>query len=156
MKEPPRVGVVGLGNVGLPTAVCFASRGIRTIGVEADARRAHRISRGDPTILEDKLPAMLANGLRTGRLQITTKYDALADVDLCFITVGTPRSRDGTIDLSQVIDASGSIARVLRHTSYKTIVIKSTVTPGTTEGKLRPRIEAVSGKKVPLSGSSAK
>lgn len=141
-----QVGVVGLGYVGLPTAVCFAAKGIPTIGVDVDDARVAKIAKGNTPIMEPRLPNLLSKTLRSGRLRVESSYDALSEADICFVTVGTPASRDGTIDLSHVNRAARSIGKILRHSRYKTVVIKSTVIPGTTGGIVKSAIESESHK----------
>ena len=152
MKSPPaktRIGFVGLGYVGLSTAVCFASRGFRVLGVDVDQKKVKAIEEGSSPIREEGLEQLLHSSIESRRFSITSDYSRLADAELIFITVGTPSKGAGGIDTGYVEAASREIGRLLsRVLAYRLVVVKSTVTPGTTETLVRPIIEEQSGKKV--------
>jgi UDPglucose 6-dehydrogenase len=144
------VAVVGLGYVGLPTAACFASRGFRAIGIDTDGKKVRALKSGKPQLCDRGFPELFKRGIEEGSLSFTSDYEsALADAATVFITVGTPSLRDGSIDLSQVRAAAASIGRVLRNQKgYRLVVVKSTVTPGTTRDVVGPTIEKHSGKRL--------
>jgi len=143
------VGIVGLGHVGLCTAVCLASRGIETVGVDMDEERVRSVAGGRPPFIEEALPRTLVKVIKNGKLRATSDYSELGDTDYQFITVPTPSSEDGAIDLAHVRSAVDSVGKSLKHsTGYKVVVIKSTVTPGTTLMEVLPALEAGTGKKL--------
>lgn len=144
-RSTEAVGIVGLGYVGLTTAACFAARGVKTVGIDVDEEKIAGISRGKPPFVEEGLEEMLRKALKRGYLNVTSDYDALADARIYYITVGTPNTRKGSIDLSSVKSASRSIGKVLRSSEwYKLVVVKSTVTPGTTSQVVRPLLDSES------------
>ena len=152
MKSPPkktRIAFVGLGYVGLSTAVCLASRGFRVLGVDTDKNKITAVESGSSPIHEDGLGPLLSSSVRRKLLRVTSDYDCLSESDVIFITVGTPSREDGVIDTRFVEAASREIGRQLSSDRrYRLVVVKSTVTPGTTENLVRPILERESGKKV--------
>ncbi|MDA4126123.1 MAG: UDP-glucose/GDP-mannose dehydrogenase family protein [Thaumarchaeota archaeon] len=149
MADNPKqsVAVVGLGYVGLCSAVVFADRGFRVKGLEIDRKRVRMINRGSTPIHEPGLKGMLKTALRSGRLSLTSSYeDALRDSNMVFITVGTPSGPNGAIDLRYVRDAASSIGKSLRTLDYRLVVVKSTVLPGSTDGLVKTILEKESRK----------
>lgn len=142
-----RVSIVGAGYVGLVTGVCLAEKGHDVLCVESDRDRAERIARGEPTIHEAGLPELLARHLGRGFRVSGELEPAVRDTEITLVAVGTPF--DGrAIDLSQVTGAADAIGAVLRRkTARHTVVVKSTVVPGTTEGIVREHLERASGKR---------
>ncbi|MGD0397043.1 MAG: nucleotide sugar dehydrogenase [Nitrososphaerales archaeon] len=139
------VSIVGLGYVGLTTAACFASRGIKVVGVDVDKGRVRKILVGEPVIKERGLQPLLDRGLRRGYLEFRSDLVKLDETDVSFITVGTPGRRDGSIDTSYVEGAAKEIGHCLRsRDDFHLVVVKSTVVPGTTVGKVKPVLEAES------------
>jgi len=144
-----RVSFVGLGYVGLCTAVAFANRGFETIGVDIDAKRVAQIETGRAPIHEPRLDRMLKTALQTKRLKVTEDVSQVRATDVIFLTVGTPSEPGGEIRLSFVEEAAREIGRCLRDEhGYRLVVVKSTVTPGTTRSTVRPVLEEASGKKI--------
>jgi len=146
----PAVSVVGLGYVGLSTAVCFAHRGLTVYGVEVDPNKLSAISRGEVPFKEEGMDRMLRSVLKAGRLRVSGGYDdAVAKSAITYITVGTPSRPDGSIDLAYVRACAETLGRHLAgKAGYHTVVVKSTAVPGTTEGPVREALERGSGKKV--------
>ncbi len=131
-----RVGIIGLGYVGLPLAVAFAEAGHEVVGVDVDARAVARIAAGSSEV-EDVADERLA-GLG-GRFAPTTDYAALAGTDAVAICVPTPLANQREPDLSYVIDAGRALAGVLA--SGQLVVLESTTYPGTTRERLQPILE---------------
>ncbi|MDV3243549.1 MAG: UDP-glucose/GDP-mannose dehydrogenase family protein [Nitrososphaerales archaeon] len=147
-KRTGRVGIVGLGYVGLSTAVSFASRGIATVGIDVDEGKLARIANGEPPFVEKGLPELLGKALRHRRLMVTSDCDALAGAGVVFVTVGTPSADDGSIDLSCIRNATSSVGRMLRRSEgYSLIVVKSTVIPGTADDLVMPVLMSESRRK---------
>jgi UDPglucose 6-dehydrogenase len=148
MAKSPTVSVVGLGYVGLSTAACFASRGIRVVGMDVDQRRLDALRHGETPIHEKGLAPLLRRALSKEMFTLTSEYGGVADSTFIFITVGTPSRDDGSIDTKYVAAASEAIGKELgRAVGYRVVVVKSTVIPGTTEGLVLPLLELQSGKK---------
>jgi UDPglucose 6-dehydrogenase len=125
MTQDRRVGVLGLGHVGLPTALGFAEIGWTVVGTDNDESKVTAVDQGVPPFFEPGLEELLRKHLASGR------FKALRDVgetvrqsDILFICVGTPHCEDGSADLSQVEGAARVVAENL--TSYKLVVEKST------------------------------
>ena len=131
------VGVVGLGYVGLPLAVAFAGAGFRVIGVDADPVRTALLA-GGVSPVEDVPTARLAPLVRSGRLAIHSSSDALGEADAIVICVPTPLGKSKEPDISFIVAAADSVARVLRPGGL--VVLESTTYPGTTDEVLLPRL----------------
>jgi UDPglucose 6-dehydrogenase len=139
---------IGLGPVGLCTAVCFATKGYKVIASEIDEEKAILIKKGKPPFYEQNLKEMLQRSLKSGNLKIVTNNEeAILESDITFITVGTPSKADGSINLDYVINASEDIGKALRNKQTHLVVVRSTVTPGTTLNVVRPILEKKSSKK---------
>src|SRR5712664_678605 len=141
-----------MGYVGLCTAATFASRGIRTIGIDIDEERIDKIRKGSAPIHEPQLDGMLNKAVKDKLLDATTDITYVADTDTTFLTVGTPSRKDGSIDLrflkQAVIDLGDSL---WKKGGYHLVVVKSTVVPGTTSNIVQPILENHSETKLGLS-----
>jgi len=135
----PRVGVIGLGYVGLPLAVAFAQSGAVVIGVDLDARRVASVRAAD-SFVEDVSAEALAAVVRTGRLAATDDVTALKDADAIVICVPTPLGKSREPDISYIVAAADAVASVIH--PGQLVVLESTTYPGTTHEVLRPRLEA--------------
>ena len=131
-----RVGVVGLGYVGLPLALAFAEEGHEVIGVEADPRKVGALSRSE-SYIED-VPSDRLAGV-SGRLHATTGYTDLASCEAVLIAVPTPLTRNREPDLGPLVSAGTALAGVLREGQL--VVLESTTYPGTTRERLTPLLE---------------
>jgi UDPglucose 6-dehydrogenase len=140
---------IGLGPVGLCTAVCFAAEGYMVLASEIDKTKATQIKKGKPPFYELNLKEMLQETIESGNLNIVTNnQEAILQSDITFITVGTPTRRNGNIDLTYVTKASKDIGKTLKKKKeMHLIAVKSTVTPGTTLNVVKPVLEKNSGKK---------
>jgi UDPglucose 6-dehydrogenase len=126
-----RIAMIGTGYVGLVSGACFAEFGPDVTCVDVDRTKIERLRRGEIPIYEPGLDALVAKGLRSGRLRFTCNlHAAVAAADAVFIAVGTPSRRgDGHADLRYVEAAAVEIAHALD--GYTVIVTKSTVPVGT-------------------------
>jgi UDPglucose 6-dehydrogenase len=142
-----RVAIVGTGYVGLVTGVCLSVRGHDVTAVDVSADVVDRLNRGEPHIHERDLAPLLESVLRAGRFRATTALaEAVPGAELVLIAVGTP-SVDGAIDLRFVVEAARQIGTLLRSDNeHRSIVVKSTVLPGTTDTIVRGELEAASGR----------
>lgn len=142
-----KISVIGTGYVGSVTGACLAKMGHQVIFVGRDQKKLDLIRAGRSPIFEPQLDELLQESL--GRINTTTDlHDAVRESELIFICVGTPSKEDGSIDLQQIKDVSRTIGSSLGPDDrYHTIVVKSTVLPGTTNTVVIPILERESGKK---------
>lgn len=130
-----RVGVVGLGYVGLPLAVEFAGAGFNVLGFEVSAEKADAVNRGESYIGD--VPAhRLAAAVEAGRLTATLDYKRLSEADAVCICVPTPLNKTGDPDVSYIMSVAESLSRTVREGQL--IVLESTTYPGTTRELLLP------------------
>lgn len=134
-----RVGVIGLGYVGLPLAAAFARAGVRAVGIDVDAQRTGAVQRGE-SYIADVADADLRAAVDAGVLSATTDFGALAGVDTVNVCVPTPLRKTGDPDLSHVVAAVEAVGAHLR--AGQLVVLESTTYPGTTDEVVRPRLEA--------------
>jgi UDP-N-acetyl-D-glucosamine dehydrogenase len=130
------VGVIGLGYVGLPLAVAFAREGCDVVAVDVDQRKIEAIDAGE-SYVEDVPSELLAQ--LSGRIHATTRYAKLEQAEAVLICVPTPLTRNREPDLGPLIDATRSLAGVLR--SDQLVVLESTTYPGTTRERVAPLLE---------------
>jgi UDP-N-acetyl-D-glucosamine dehydrogenase len=137
-----RIGVVGIGYVGLPLAVVFAEAGFDVIGIDPDEEKVSSVNQGVSYILDvetDRLKKLVASG----KLSASTEYADLVEVDAVSICVPTPLRKTGDPDLSFIASASKSLAPFLHEGMV--IVLESSTYPGTTREMVLPEMEAASG-----------
>jgi UDPglucose 6-dehydrogenase len=140
-----KVGVVGLGYAGLCTAACLATK-FEVVGVDVAESRVLRLNSGEVPIHEKGLSPLLRKDRAKGTLVFSSSYGSLRDSEVVFVAVGTPSKRDGAVDLSQVESACEAIGQEMARGEGKpTIVIKSTVVPGTATKVAKPLLEKASG-----------
>ena len=131
-----KVGIVGMGYVGLPLAVAFAEAGAEVYGVEVDPVRVAALERGESYVEDISSERLQAT---RGRFHATTRYADLAKVDAVVIAVPTPLTRNREPDLSALEDSSARLGEVLQEGQL--VVLESTTYPGTTREKLVPILE---------------
>jgi len=137
--EAWRISVIGLGYVGLPTAVVFASRGFSVVGVDVDAGRVGAVNSGWCYLREPGLDVLLRDVVSRGLLRATTEaVKAVRESDAVVIAVPTPL-RDGVADLSYLREALLAVREGLHRGLL--VVIESTIPPGTTVGFAKPLLE---------------
>lgn len=144
-----KISVIGTGYVGLVSGVGLAHHGHKVICVDIDEEKVNKINDSEPPIYEEGLEEMLEEVVSDGKLSATTDtLQSILDSEVTFICVGTPSKRDGSVDTSAVENAAKDISQALKEKDdYHVVCVKSTVTPGTTEGKVLPILEK-SGKRV--------
>ena len=126
------LSVVGCGYLGATHAACMSSLGFTVIGVDTDPNKVAMLQRGELPFYEPGLDTLLADQMKTGRLNFTTDFSAVKDADVHFVCVGTPQSKDGlAADLTYVRSAVAEIAPYLKDGSL--VVGKSTVPVGTAQ-----------------------
>ena len=145
-----KISVFGMGYVGAVTSACFAKLGLRTIGVDIDQRILDRINAGRAPIVEVNLDGLIQSGLESGQLSTTASArDAVAASDISIVCVGTPSSSDGNPDLSAAEAVVRDIGQAIRaKQAPHTVVVRSTILPGTTEKVFLPALETYSGRKM--------
>ena len=134
-----RVGVIGLGYVGLPLALIFEERGFPVTGFDVDPKKPEALARGESYIRHIG-KERVAQAFKRGRIQATTAFDRLAECDAILVCVPTPLGRHREPDLSYVRNTADEIAKRLR--PGQLVVLESTTYPGTTREELLPRFEA--------------
>ena len=140
--------MLGLGYVGLTTAACFVSKGIRVVGVDVEKERVASLVRGMIPIHENGVEPLIKKALDAGLISFHDSYEPLDECGIVFITVGTPGLPDGSIDTKYVEAAASSVGSRLKMMGrYPVVVVKSTVVPSTTKSKVLPRLEKSSGLK---------
>ncbi|MEK7315059.1 MAG: nucleotide sugar dehydrogenase [Candidatus Eisenbacteria bacterium] len=133
-----RIGVIGLGYVGLPLAVEFAKAGFRVTGFDIDAKRVAALNAGR-SYIQDVPTGELRDLVRSGRLSATMEFDSLRQMDAIEICVPTPLRKTRDPDVSYIIASVQEIASRLRPGAL--VVLESTTYPGTTDELVRPMLE---------------
>jgi GDP-mannose 6-dehydrogenase len=143
-----KVAVFGLGYVGCVSAACLAQRGHDVIGVDVSSFKVDLIASGKSPVLEPGLPELVHDEAARGRLTATASpAAALADADVSMICVGTPSARSGAQDLSALERVTDSIMGHLPRSGRRhTVVVRSTVFPGTTEDVVVGRLASSSAR----------
>lgn len=142
------ISIFGLGYVGCVSLGCLAKNGHKVIGVDVNSFKVELINRGQPTILEKDVDHLIREGVNQGRISATAcACQALQASELSIICVGTPSSPHGHLNLSYIYKTAEQIGAALREKdSFHTVVIRSTVLPGTNR-KVGEIIAQHSGKK---------
>ena len=131
-----RVGIIGLGYVGLPLAVAFAEAGHEVTGLDVSERVVEGLNAGRSQVEDVADERLAAVG---DRISATTDHAALADCDAVLICVPTPLANQREPDLSYIADAGRALAAVMR--PEQLVVLESTTYPGTTRERLQPILE---------------
>jgi GDP-mannose 6-dehydrogenase len=142
-----KITVIGLGYVGAVSAGCLARRGHQVIGVDVNPRKVASVNDGEAPVLEPGLPEAMAEAARSGRLRATANVaEAVRATDVSLICVGTPSGSQGSLDLAALERVCADIGPALRDTERRhTVVVRSTVLPGTAEETVIPALERASG-----------
>jgi len=141
-----RISIIGTGYVGLVSGICLADRGHQIVCVDIDPAKVAMIANGQAPIHELDLPELLTRHAGKNLTSTADLRAAVLGTELTLIAVGTPYRGD-QIDLSQIRAAATAIGEVLRDKDgYHTVIVKSTVVPGTTRDVVIPLLEAASGK----------
>jgi GDP-mannose 6-dehydrogenase len=144
-----RISIFGMGYVGCVSGACFAEMGHTVLGVEPNPVKVDLINSGKSPIIEKDLDALLLKVVQNGTFRATADWQqALNDSELAIVCVGTPSRANGGIDLRFVQRVCEQIGSALAtRPSRLTVVIRSTVLPGTMSSLVIPALENASGKK---------
>ncbi len=144
-----KISIFGLGYVGTVSAGCLAREGHEVIGVDPVSRKVDLINSGQSPIIETEIGEIIASAVKHGRLKATSDQDqAIRDTTLSFVCVGTPSQANGNLDLSYIRRVCELIGHALRNKPARhTVVIRSTILPGTMRQIVIPILEECSGKK---------
>ena len=144
-----RISVLGIGYVGAVSCGCLASSGHEVVGVDVSADKVALLARGLSPIVEAEIDQLIADTVKQGRLRATTDLaEAVANTEVSFISVGTPSEANGGVNLRAVDEVSRQIGEALRNKPGRhTVVMRSTVPPGTAENRVIPAVEQASGKR---------
>jgi len=144
-----KVSIFGLGYVGAVSAGCFANGGHEVIGVDPVQTKVDLVNQGHSPIIEADIGEIISSTTQAGRLRATCdSVQAIRDTDLTFVCVGTPSQVNGSLDLRFIRRVCEEIGEVLKHkTARHTVVIRSTILPGTMSKVVIPVLEESSGKK---------
>lgn len=144
-----RVSIFGLGYVGTVSAGCLANDGHEVIGVDPVRAKVDLINAGKSPIIETDIGGIIESVTQAGRLRATDdQAQATRETDLSFVCVGTPSQANGNLDLRYIRRVCEQIGRGLRDKAARhTVVIRSTILPGTMRSIVIPILEEFSGKK---------
>lgn len=143
-----RISVFGIGYVGVVSCGCLAELGHDVIGVDVAAEKLAMLAAGKSPIVEEMIDTLIANAVQQGKLTATESVvDAVNRTDVSFISVGTPSAPDGSVALGAVDAVATAIGRAIRgKQGPHTVVMRSTVPPGTGEQRVIPLLERESGR----------
>ncbi|HKP48066.1 MAG TPA: UDP-glucose/GDP-mannose dehydrogenase family protein [Pyrinomonadaceae bacterium] len=143
------ISVFGIGYVGCVSAACFAKAGHNVIGVDLNATKVGIINSGKSPIVENGLEELIGQMVTAGRLRaVTCPCDAIRETEMSLVCVGTPSNSNGSLDLRHVKKVCEEIGAAMKAKADRhTVVIRSTMLPGTIETVVIPTLEEFSGKK---------
>ena len=144
-----KLSVFGLGYVGCVSAACFAGEGHEVVGVDVSPTKVEIINGGRSPIVEAGIGELIGEMRAAGRLRATTEAaEAVGETELSLVCVGTPSHANGSLDLTYVKRVCEEIGAALATKRERhTVVIRSTMLPGTIQGVVVPALEAASGKR---------
>lgn len=145
-----RIGVFGIGYVGTVSAACLARDGHQVLAVDVNEEKVEILERGLSPIVEPRLGEHVLAAVRAGRLKATTDAStAVSSNDISLVCVGTPSQENGALETSFVIRVAQEIGEGLRKSkNFHSVVVRSTMLPGTMDKIIIPILERGSGKRV--------
>ncbi len=143
-----KVSIFGLGYVGTVCSGCLAKEGHEIVGVDPVRTKVEPINAGKSPIIEADIEEIICAGAKSGKLRATDDpIQAVMDTDLSFVCVGTPSQINGNLDLTHVRHVCEQLGRALKQKAGRhTVVIRSTILPGTMRRIVVPVLEENSGK----------
>jgi GDP-mannose 6-dehydrogenase len=147
-----KISIFGLGYVGAVSAGCLAFDGHEVIGVDPLPTKVDLINRGQSPIIEVEISEIIEATAKIGRLRATVDpFEAIRETQLSFVCVGTPSQTNGNLDLRYIRRTCEQIGEALKSKSERhTVVIRSTILPGTMRNIVIPTLEEYSGKKAAI------
>ncbi len=137
-KKKARIGVIGLGYVGLPLAVAFARGGFKVVGIESDTGRAASLRQGR-SYIADVFSKELSVLVNSGALTIAGDGSAISNLDAILICVQTPLRKTKEPDISHIVSACRLVAKAMKRGTL--VILESTTYPGTTREAVLPELE---------------
>jgi GDP-mannose 6-dehydrogenase len=144
-----KISIFGMGYVGTVSAGCLANDGHEVVGVDPVQAKVDLINQGFSPIIEAEIGEIIAEAVESGRLRATEDpVEAIQATEVSFVCVGTPSQTNGNLDLHYIRRICEQIGSALKDKAgYHTVVIRSTILPGTMHGIVIPVLEKFSGKK---------
>jgi UDP-N-acetyl-D-glucosamine dehydrogenase len=139
-----KIGILGMGYVGMPLAVVFAEAGFNVLGIDPDKRKVDTFNK-DISYIQDVSSEKVAKLHQSGHLNMTTDFAALAEMDAVSICVPTPLRKTGDPDMSYILSATEQLTKYIH--AGMVIVLESTTYPGTTREVMLPMLTEKSGLK---------
>jgi GDP-mannose 6-dehydrogenase len=145
-----KISIFGLGYVGSVSSGCLAALGHYVVGVDVNPTKVEMINAGKSPAIEKDLDGIMQECIQAGRLRaVTSAAEAVSATDLSLVCVGTPSADNGSLDLKYVERVCLEIGQALANkTSFHTVVMRSTMLPGSTEERIIPILEKASGRRV--------
>jgi len=137
-----KIGIVGLGYVGLPLSLQFARSGVSVLGFDVDTNKVDALNQSK-SYIKHIAPDAIAEAVKNGDFSATTDFGRIREVEAVIICVPTPLNKNREPDLSYILNTGRSIAPHLRRGVL--VVLESTTYPGTTDTELREVLEIGSG-----------
>ncbi|MEJ6402675.1 nucleotide sugar dehydrogenase [Yoonia sp. 2307UL14-13] len=143
-----KISIFGIGYVGVVAAACLAKDGHQVIAVDVDQGKIDAINNGQSPIVENGLDALVSEVVKAGRLTATSDVQfAIDKSEASFVCVGTPSAPDGSVGLNYVAEVCDNIGQALANkATFHSVIIRSTIVPGSTETTCIPTLETASGK----------
>ena len=144
-----KISIFGIGYVGCVSAACLARAGHEVIGVDVNPTKVEIINNGASPIVEPEINELIREVVKAGKLRATTdSMQAVNDSDMSLVCVGTPSKPNGSLDLGHVRRVCEEIGKGIGAKNERhTVVIRSTMLPGSIESVAKPALESTSGKK---------
>ncbi|MBF0300841.1 MAG: nucleotide sugar dehydrogenase [Oligoflexia bacterium] len=137
-----KVGIIGLGYVGLPLAIEFAKAGYEVLGVDICESKIEQLKKGESYILDVKSSDVQEYIIRRGNFRVSSSYELLKSADTISITVPTPLRKTKDPDISFIVSSMDSLIPVLRDRKNYAIILESTTYPGTTRELIYDRLRS--------------
>jgi UDPglucose 6-dehydrogenase len=135
------ITVIGLGFVGLTTALGFSEKGYHVYGFDIDQKKKDQLRNGKIPFYEPNLNEKLNKHLNNGFTITDDLQEAVINSEVIFLCVGTPSKTDGSADLGYILEAIKNVAGYIKKPEFKVLVVKSTIPPSTTSERIKPYLE---------------
>lgn len=144
-----KISIFGLGYVGCVSAACLAEKGHHVIGVDINQQKVDQINSGVSPIVEPGLYELIEDNVNKNLLSATTlAIEAVQKSDISLVCVGTPSKGNGSLDLQYIRNVAKELGQAIRRSDeYHSVVLRSTMLPGSTENDVIPILEEASEKK---------